>query len=126
MEWRKSTSFSESCRHAWDGVLDIFQAEKNLRILLGMFVGAVALALLLRLSALELAIIVFVSAAILAAEMFNAALEALEDIVWPEYRAAVKKSKDVSAGAVLVLSLAAIIIGVLLFGPPIIELGYGA
>jgi diacylglycerol kinase (ATP) len=82
-------------------------------------VGALALAWLLGLSALAFALIVFISASVIAAEMFNTALEALEDIVSPEYREAVRRSKDLAAGAVLVLSLGAAGVGLLVFLPPI-------
>jgi len=121
-EWKKSSSFGESCRHALDGVSRILREERNLKILIGFFVAAILLAFWLKLSAVEYAIIILTSASIFAAELFNAALEAIEDLVWPEYREAVKASKDMAAGAVLVLSSAAVVIGLLIFLPSLIEL----
>lgn len=60
------------------------------------------------------------SGVMVAAEMFNTSLEALEDIVFPEYREAVRRSKDLAAGAVLFLALSALVEGVLIFLPPIL------
>lgn len=115
--WSKSQNLRESFEHAWEGVVGIISRERNLRIILIAFAAAIILGIFLKISWLEFALIVFVSAAIMAAEMFNAALESLEDIISPEYRPAIKKSKDLAAGAVLVLSLAAIVIGLLIFLP---------
>lgn len=116
-QWRKSKNLGDSFGHAWKGVIGMVGRERNLRIILLAFIAAVGLGIFLGISWLEFALIVFVSAAIIAAEMFNAALESLEDIVSPEYRESVKRSKDLAAGAVLVLSLAAVAIGLLIFLP---------
>ena len=48
---------------------------------------------------------------ILALELFNAALEALIDLLHPSYHPEIKAMKDMSAGAVLLLSVASLVIG---------------
>jgi len=122
--WQKSKTFWEAIGHAWDGVLLFVREQKNLKILLVLFVLAIAVALWLRLSAVEIALIVIISAVIVAAEIINAALEEILDITWPEYRSAVKAAKDMAAGSVLVLSLAAVVVAFLLFVPRVLELVY--
>lgn len=57
-------------------------------------------------------LIVFTCAAILAAELFNTSLEAICDHVSPEFHPAIKLAKDTAAGAVLVLSVAAVFLAV--------------
>lgn len=116
-KWSKSRNLGESFGHAWEGVVGIMARERNLRIILVAFIFAIFVGVILGISRLEFVLIIFVSAAIMAAEMLNAALEALSNIVSPEYREGVKQSKDLAAGAVLVLSLAAIVIGLLIFLP---------
>jgi diacylglycerol kinase len=44
------------------------------------------------------------------------------DVTSPEFHPVVEKSKDVAAGAVLVCALSAAILGVLVFGPPLLAL----
>lgn len=122
--WQKSKTFGEACGHAWDGVKLIARDQRNLKILWVTFVLAMILAALLRVTLVEMALIIFISATIMAAEMFNGALEAVLDITWPEYRPAVKAAKDMTAGAVLVLSLAAVAGALLLFVPRLIEIVY--
>lgn len=51
------------------------------------------------------------------AEIVNTAFEHLCDAVQPEFHISVKTAKDVAAGAVLVASVAAAIIGTLVFLP---------
>ena len=51
------------------------------------------------------------------AETFNTAIEFLCDVASPEFHPLVKKSKDVSAGAVLIAAIGAVVIGFLIFGP---------
>ena len=58
---------------------------------------------------------------VLAAELVNTAFEHLCDVVQPELHASVKAAKDVAAGAVLVVSIGAAIIGVLVFQPYIVH-----
>jgi len=55
------------------------------------------------------------------AEFINTALEALVDIAAPDYHPLAKVAKDVAAAAVLVGALGAILIGLLLLGPPLWE-----
>lgn len=120
--WSKSATFFESFQHAVAGVVALLQQERNTRIIVGLGVAAILAALVLRLPVEQIGLIVFVSASVLAAEMFNTALESLSDLVWPEYREAVKVAKDLSAGAVLLLSAAALLLGVVLFAPPLLRL----
>lgn len=51
------------------------------------------------------------------AETLNTAFEFLCDVASPKFHPLVKKSKDVSAGAVLIAAIGAVVIGILIFGP---------
>jgi undecaprenol kinase len=52
------------------------------------------------------------AAVVLAAELFNTALERLADRLHPEIHPAVEMAKDCAAGAVLILSIAAAMVGI--------------
>ncbi len=75
------------------------------------------LGLLWRVSADDWRWLVLAIAIVLAAELVNTAFEHLCDVVQPELHASVKAAKDVAAGAVLVASIGAAVIGVLVFWP---------
>jgi diacylglycerol kinase len=66
----------------------------------------------------EWALLVGVTALVLAAEAINTALEWLVDLVAPEIRPLAGKIKDAGAGAVLICALAAVAAGVILLAQP--------
>jgi len=67
----------------------------------------------------ELAIIILTAAIVFAAEFINTAIEAVVDLASPEKHPLAKVGKDVGAAAVLISALAAILIGLLILGPPL-------
>ena len=68
-------------------------------------------------------IVLLTIAAVISAEMFNSAIEfALDATFHNKYSRMVGMAKDIAAGAVMVVSICAVMIGVLLFAPPIIAL----
>lgn len=74
------------------------------------------------LSSIEWIAIVFAIAMVLAAEAVNSSIEALADLVSPGYNEAIKRTKDLAAGAVLILAIGASIIGLIIFVPKILAL----
>src|SRR5215212_605608 len=70
--------------------------------------------LFLGVSKLELAVLVLSIMFVFVTEMFNTALEFAVDLVTKEYHPLAKLSKDVSAGAVLVSSVGAVLVGYLI------------
>lgn len=118
-QWRKSKSFRESLGHAWRGVAAVFKNEKNIQIQLIVFVFVFVLALFLRLPALQMAVIIVISALVLSLEMINTSLEVLADVIRLEFDKDVRKLKDVAAAAVMVASIAAVVVGLLLLVKPL-------
>lgn len=120
--WHKSRSFFEAITFAVAGVREAYARDANVRRQMAIAAWVIFLGVLFRISALEFAVLFLTTGLVLGLEMINAALEQIEDIVWPEYREAVKRSKDIAAGAVLVASVAALIVGLLIFLPPLAKL----
>lgn len=118
--YHKSRSFMEASRHAVSGVKTAFASERNMKVQTVVFVVVIIVALLLQLSFLEIAIIVLTASMVVALEMVNTAAEHFADVVEPEYSMVVRRIKDFTAGAVLVISLAAVAVGLLLLVPPVI------
>jgi diacylglycerol kinase (ATP) len=93
--------------------------EPNARIQLAAALAAIALGLWLGLGPRDWALIVLAIGLVLAGEAFNTSVEALCDRVAPERHPLVAKAKDVAAGAVLIASLVAAVLGLLVLGPPL-------
>lgn len=74
----------------------------------------------LGLSKIEWIAVVFAIAMVLAAEAVNSSIEALADLVSPDYNEAIKRTKDLAAGAVLILAIGAAIVGLIIFVPKIL------
>lgn len=121
--WRSHT-FREACRYAWRGVRLSFFQERNIRLQFVGFITALFFGVWLGLSALELAVILLVSALVIVLEMTNSAVELLANAVQPKYNVEIRNLKDIMAGAVFVSSLAAIFIGFTLFVPALWSLVY--
>lgn len=112
---------ARSFANAFAGLWAVWRSQRNVRIEAGIALGVIVLGLVLRLPASDWAILILTIGLVLAAECFNSALEAVVDLVHPDYHALAKSSKDMSAGAVLLLSILSVIIGLLVLGPPLLE-----
>lgn len=71
-------------------------------------------AFLLDLHVREILVLMFMITFVLVAEMFNSAIEAVVDLVSPRYHPLAKFAKDISAGAVLITTIMAIVVGTLI------------
>lgn len=75
----------------------------------------------LALPARDWAILILTIAMVWMAEFINTALEAVVDLSSPQTHPLAKVGKDVGAAAVLIGALAAVIVGLLLMGPPLVN-----
>jgi len=73
----------------------------------------------LRLPPRDFAIIIVTITLVWAAELTNTAIEAAIDLASPDRHPLAKAGKDAAAGAVLVTAIGAILIGLLILGPPL-------
>jgi diacylglycerol kinase len=96
------------------------KSQCNLRIHIIAAIIAIILGFILRISVQEWLIISIVIGSVISAEMFNTSIEAIVDIISPEYSENAKKAKDISAGAVLILAIVAVVVGIIIFVPKII------
>lgn len=106
-----------SFAYAFNGIRLLIQNEPNAWIHCAAAIGAVALGFVLQISRLEWITIVVVIGMVLAAEAVNSSIEALADLVSPEYNEAIKRTKDLAAGAVLLVAIAAAVVGCIIFIP---------
>ena len=112
----------KSFRYAFNGILDLIRYGHNFRIHIAILMTVIAAGIILRISVTEWMAIVFVSALVLVSEGFNTSLEHLSDAISTESNEKLRRAKDVAAAAVLISALAAVITGLLIFVPELIEL----
>ena len=115
----KQPHLLQSFRHAWDGWCHAFRTQRNLRIHVAVGGLVAVLAAWLRLDFVKCSILALTIGAVLACELFNPALEAVIDLLSPEYHARAKVAKDVAAAAVLLLGVTSVVLGLLILGPPL-------
>jgi diacylglycerol kinase len=110
----KNHSFDKRCRYACQGLASAFRHEASFRTQLALGLGALLFILWLQPPLIWAAMVVVMVALVLAAELFNTALEHLVDGLHPEEAGFVRIAKDCAAAAVLVLSIAAVIVFLLM------------
>ncbi len=103
-----------SFQHAYQGIVAAVRTQRNLRFHFFAALGVLIASLILGVSALEMAVLVLTICFIFVVEMLNTALEFVVDLVTKEYHPLAKLAKDVSAGAVLVSSIGAVLVGYLI------------
>jgi len=103
--------------YAFQGLGFALRTQHNFRIQLVAAIACIMLGVLWRVSADDWRWLVVAIVLVLVAELLNTAFEHLCDVVQPELHASVKAAKDVAAGAVLVASIGAAVIGALVFWP---------
>ncbi|MDU0458449.1 MAG: diacylglycerol kinase [Geobacteraceae bacterium] len=110
----KPDRFIDSANCAISGILHAARTEKHMR---NHFVASclvLLLSLFLRVTPLEFALLALSILFVLCAEMLNTSVEAVVDLVSPEYHPLAKIAKDTAAGAVLIAACGAAIMGYLI------------
>jgi diacylglycerol kinase (ATP) len=105
--------------HAFRGWWYVLQTQHNAWVHSIVATVVVALGLWLGLPARDWAVLVLTIAMVFLAEFVNTAIEAVVDLASPQKHPLAKVGKDVGAAAVLVAALAAIVVGLLILGPPL-------
>ena len=109
----------QSIQYALEGIKQVLITQQNARIHAVFTLAVFLLGFLLGINRLEWITLLLTVGLVWAAELMNTAVELMVDIVNPEQRPAAKICKDVSAGGVLVTAFISILVGGLIFGPPI-------
>ncbi|MEW6284898.1 MAG: diacylglycerol kinase family protein [Chloroflexota bacterium] len=105
--------------HAFRGWWYVLKTQHNAWIHAVAAVAVFLLALWLGLPPRDWAVLILTVTMVFAAEFVNTAIEAVVDLASPVHHPLAKVGKDVGAAAVLIAALAAVIIGLLILGPPL-------
>ena len=113
----KSQGFGNTFKNARKGFRIVLKSEMNIRVHIIIALLALIFAYLLNFSVVEYCIVLITISMVIVSEMLNTAIEfTLDSIYHNRYSRMVGMAKDISAGAVMVASVVAAIIGVVLFG----------
>ena len=107
----------KSFTHAFRGLRILLKTQHNSWIQLVLAGVVVFLGIIFAISAIEWILLILAIGLVLAAEAFNTAFEIDIDLTSPTYHPYARDTKDVAAGAVLITSIMAIVIGLIIFLP---------
>ena len=107
-----------SFKFAFRGIMLALKSQRNFRIDLWVGTLTLLLAFYLKFSFIEIAILVLTVGFMLFAELINTVIEFVVDAYFGnKYSILAKMAKDTSAGAVLIVAVMSVIIGLLMFLP---------
>jgi undecaprenol kinase/diacylglycerol kinase (ATP) len=113
----KQPGFLQSLKHAWNGFRFTVRTQQNARIHLCVGVIVISLAVWLNVGLQNLSVLVLTIGAVLASETINTTVEAIVDLLSPDWHERAGIAKDVAAAAVLIMSITAAVVGALILGP---------
>jgi diacylglycerol kinase (ATP) len=123
LAWQIAPNLLVSFKYAWAGVSYAFITQRNFRIHTVVSVLAIGMSAILKISATQMAIIALTCAMVMVLELLNTAIESVVDLtVKQSYHELAKIAKDCAAGAVLISSIAALVVASCILLPPLFRL----
>lgn len=117
---KESKKIINSFKYAISGIKLAFKEERNMKIHFLAMTLVIILGIVLKITKLEWIICIILFGLVISAELLNTAIETLTNVVMPEKNEKAKITKDVAAGAVLVMAIVSAIIGIIIFIPKIL------
>ncbi len=105
--------------HAFRGWAYVLRTQRNAWIHAVIATLVFILSFWLSLPPRDWAVIILAVGLVFGAEFINTAIEAVVDLASPVHHPLARVGKDVGAAAVLIAALAAILVGLLVLGPPL-------
>jgi diacylglycerol kinase (ATP) len=112
---RRTPRILQSLNWAFEGVIHVLRSERNMRIHFAVATAVLVLAFSYGVTKLELMALLVAISFVLIAEMVNTAIEKTIDLAATSFDPLAKTAKDIAAGAVLIASVNAVVIGYLVF-----------
>ena len=118
----KNPNFFQSLKNAINGIKEIIKTGRNIKIQIVFAIIAIIMGFILKISNIEMLILVLTIFFVLVSEFMNTAIEMLADLYTTKYNEKIKIMKDIGAGAVTLSAIASVIVGIIMFIPKILEL----
>ncbi len=115
MNVRRAPTVFDSFNNAFEGIIHVLRTQRNMRIHFAVAFVVLIAALIINVTKLELIALLISITFVLIAEMLNTGLEAAIDIATTSFDPMAKLAKDIAAGAVLIATVNAVIVGYLVF-----------
>ena len=117
----KKDPLYKSFGYAFQGIFNTIRTESNIKIHCAAAILVTIFGIWLQISKTEWMICFILFGLILALELVNTAVEATVDLFTEERKPLAKKAKDAAAGAVLIAAIFAVVIGILIFIPKLLD-----
>lgn len=118
----KSQGFRNTFKNARKGMRLAIRSERNIRVHLATALFVMLLGVFLGLDSVKICILLLTVAMVVSMEMINSAIEfSLDAVFHNRYSKLVGMAKDISAGAVMFVTIVAVVIGCLIFLPAILD-----
>jgi len=114
--------FFKSTKSAIIGLRSVFKTEQNFRIQFYIAIFVLALSIYFNITKLEWMIVLLLVILVLLTEIVNTAIEKFNDLLKPRLHHYVYAIKNIMAGAVLLVSVISLVIGLIIFIPYFINL----
>jgi diacylglycerol kinase (ATP) len=111
----RKPSLYKSFFNAFRGVLLMLKSERNFQIEAAACFINLFLIFYLKLTTIDTILILIVCFGVLSAEIFNTSIEKLCDFIQPEFDKRIGFIKDISAGAVFLMTVLSIVVGILIY-----------
>lgn len=112
----------KSFGHAFEGIALFFRSSTHARVHLLATAVVVSIGFWLHIAQHEWLMLLLAIAGVLVSEALNSAIEYTVDLVTEDFHPLAKKAKDVAAGAVLLMALFAVVVGIIIFLPKLLAL----
>lgn len=118
----KAQGFKNTFKNARKGMRLAIRSERNIRVHLATALFIMLLGVFLGLDSVKICILLLTVAMVVSMEMINSAIEfSLDAVFHNRYSKLVGMAKDISAGAVMFVTIVAVVIGCLIFLPAILD-----
>jgi diacylglycerol kinase (ATP) len=105
----------DSFNYAFEGIIHVLRTQRNMRIHFLAAAAALVAAIAIGVTRIELIALMISIAFVLLAEMINTAIEGAVEVSTTSFDPNAKLAKDIAAGAVLIATVNAVVVGYLVF-----------
>ena len=119
MKPESQTNFIVSFKCAFEGLRYAFKTQRNFRFHLFAALLVMIAAYWLKVSPAAWGVLILTVGSVLVVELLNTAVEVIVDFISPEYHPLAKTAKDLAAGAVLLVAITSILVGIVILGAPL-------
>ena len=121
MQVKKNKNVEQALKNATNGIMLAAKGEKSIHREFGITIVVLILAVIFKISKIELILVILAIALVIVTEMINTAIELCIDMYTDKFSMFAKKAKDIAAGAVVISIVFAGFIGTLVFYDKVME-----